>query len=77
MAWGGLEGRGGEGGACHHCLTVLQCGAVRNCHSEPKLHLEREGRGGRKKDADMRKGKGEGMRKGIVEGCRDGVESVV
>lgn len=38
-------------------LAVLQCGAVQNCHSEPKIHLEREDKGGRRKDGDMRQGK--------------------
>lgn len=65
------------GGTCHHSLAVLQCGAVQNCHSEPKIHLARKDKGGRRKDGDMRKGKRERMRKRIVEGCRDGVESVV
>lgn len=64
-------------GTCHHSLAVLQCGAVQNCHSEPKIHLAGEDKGGRRKDGDMRKGKRERMRKGIVEGCRDGAESVV
>ncbi len=59
-----MLGRGG-GGACHHSLAVLECGAVQNCHSEPKIHLAREDKGGRRKDGDMRKGKRERVRKGI------------
>lgn len=33
------------------------CGAMQNCHSEPKIHLAREDKGERGKDGDMRKGK--------------------
>lgn len=50
-------GTGVWGGACHHSMAVLQCGAVQNCHSEPKIHLAREDKGGRRKDGDMRKWK--------------------
>ena len=48
---------GVEGGTCHHSVAVLQCEAVQNCHSEPKIHLAWEDKGGRKKDGDMRRGK--------------------
>lgn len=43
------------GGTCHRSLAVLPCGAVQNCHSEPKIHLARKDKGGRRKDGDMRK----------------------
>lgn len=47
------------GGACQHSL-VCACGAVHNCHSEPKIHLAREDKGGRGRDGDVgEKEKGE------------------
>ena len=47
------------GGTCHHSLAVLQCGAVQNCHSEPKIHLAREDKGGRRKRWRREEGDGE------------------
>lgn len=69
---------GGGGGVDLSSLLGV-CGAMQNCHSEPKIHLAREDKGERGKDGDMRKGKKTSMRMriGIVEGCRDGVEGVV
>lgn len=45
---------GSGGWTCHHSLAVLLCGAVQNCDSEPKIHLAREEKGGRRKDGDTR-----------------------
>lgn len=60
---------------CHHSEAVLLCGAVQNCDSEPKIHLAREEKGGRKKDRDTRDE--EARRMVMVEGCRAIVEGAV
>lgn len=49
---------GGGGGVDVSSLLGV-CGAMQNCQSEPKIHLAREDKGGRRKDGDMRKGKNE------------------
>lgn len=66
---------GSGGWTCHHSLAVLLCGAVQNCDSEPKIHLAREEKGGRRKDGDTRDE--EARRMAMVEGCRAAVEGVV
>lgn len=59
---------------CHHSGAVLLCGAVQNCDSEPKIHLQGRKREG-ERDGDTRDE--EARRIVMVEGCGAMVEGVV